>query len=317
MNAGAAVALALVHTDAQPSIAGASGKDRLANLLAASGQHALAVSVGRCSTEFRALGCSSGHTFNPVPTHRCRYRLCDDCARERQRRGMGRVYPRLRALQRAHRHDRPVLITLTIKSSFEPLSSIHRRFKGWFKNLRRSLAWERRIRGAVAGFEVTWNPDQGWHYHCHILAFRKSWYSQAELAEQWCDITNGAGRIVDIRSRGGLQKMVAEVLKYCFKPANVANWSVAQVVDFEGLRGARLADTYGELRGLNVEDDDDLTGVVAGEEAHEELTIGSPCPDCGEPLGVVTVSRSALREQHARERIVDWMVRNRGSGTVH
>jgi hypothetical protein len=260
-------------------------------LLAAGGCHEQAVNVSRCCTEFRALGCSSGHTFNARPTYRCRYRLCLDCARERQRRAYRRLFPILRGFQRAYPHDRPVLITLTARSTFEPLSVQDKRFKAWFRKLRRSEKWKHRMRGAVAGFEFTWNPEQGWHYHAHILAFRKVWYDQAELAAQWERITAGAGQIVDIQSKGNLKGMVEEVLKYCFKPSDLARWDVQQVLEFNALKRVKLSECYGELRGLKVETDDDLSDDA---HEHESLTYGSPCPCCGEPLRVVTVARSML-----------------------
>jgi hypothetical protein len=253
------------------------------------GDYRLAASVAHCCAEFRALGCASGHTFNPIPIHRCYYRLCVDCARERQRRACGRLFPILRGFQRAYPHDRQVLITLTVRSSHEALAVHDRRFKAWFKRLRRSKRWKHCIRGAVASFEFTWNEAEGWHYHAHILAFRRAWYAQDELAEQWQRITAGAGVVVDIREAHDFRGAVAEVVKYCFKPAEVETWTVQQVAEFNALRRTKLSDCYGELRGLKVESDDDILPEIE----RQHLEIGSPCPDCGQPLGVVTVPRAS------------------------
>ncbi len=271
---------------------GAPEKQHLINLLFAGGELKLAASVSRCCSEYRALGCAAGHTFNRFPTHRCNYRLCVDCARERQRRACGRLFPILRGFQRAYRHDRQVLITLTVRSSHEALVVHDRRFKAWFKRLRRSKRWKHCIRGAVAGFEFTWNETEGWHYHVHILAFRRAWYAQEELAEQWQRITDGAGVVVDIREAHDFRGAVAEVVKYCFKPAEVEKWNVQQVAEFNALRRVKLSDCYGELRGLKVESDDDLQP----DSEHEHLEVGSPCPDCGEPLVSVTLPRSVVHE---------------------
>ncbi len=286
-----------LDTDARScsSNVGDRSKSHLITLLAAAGCHELAVSVGRCCAEFRAMGCSSGHTFGARPLYRCRYRLCVDCARERQRRAYRRLWPMLRGFQRAYPHDRPVVITLTIKSSHEPLVVIDKRFKGWFSRLRRSEKWKHRIRAAVAGFEFTRNPQEGWHYHAHILAYRKAWYDQAELSKQWERITKGAGQIVDIQSKGSLKDMASEVLKYCFKPTDIFRWDVQQVREFNALRRVKLSECYGELRGLKVETDDDLEGDDRRHD-HEDLTYGSPCPECGEPLYPVTVPRSMLND---------------------
>ncbi len=285
---------ASVHTDARSCSFNVEDRTKahLITLLAAAGCHELAVRVSQCCSEFRALECENGHRFKHVPTSRCRYRLCVDCARERQHRALKRLWPMLRGFQRAYPHDRPVVITLTIKSSHEPLAVIDKRFKGWFSRLRRSEKWKHRIRAAVAGFEFTWSAVEGWHYHAHILAYRKAWYEQAELAAQWQRITKGAGQIVDIQSKGNLRTMASEVLKYCFKPSDIFRWDVQQVREFNALRRIKLSECYGELRGLKVETDDDLADDRRRE--HEDLGYGSPCPDCGEPLYPVTVPRSLV-----------------------
>jgi hypothetical protein len=143
----------------------------------------------------------------------------------------------------------------------------------------------------VASFEFTWNETEGWHYHAHILAFRRAWYAQEELLEQWQRITDGAGAVVDIREAQDFRGAVAEVVKYSFKPANVEKWTVQQVAEFNALRRLKLSDCYGELRGLKVESDDDLRP-----DSEHHLEVGSPCPDCGEPLMLVTLPRSVVHE---------------------
>jgi hypothetical protein len=181
-----------------------------------------------------------------------------------------------------------------VRSSHETLLTHDRRVKGWFKRLRRSKRWKHCIRAALAGFEFTWNPETGWHYHIHVLAFRKAWYEQSEIAAQWERITGGEGRIVDIQSKGTLRSMTDEVLKYCFKPADIAKWDVQQIREFNGLRGARLGECYGELRGFKMDDDADLDGEP--EREYADLYVGAPCPCCGERLELMTLPRSALRE---------------------
>jgi transposase len=72
------------------------------------------------------------------------------------------------------------------------------------------------------------------------------------------------------------------------------------------MKGARFGETIGELVHWKLEDGDD-----AGE--YDELIIGSPCPDCGDPLRYQTSSREDM------EAIVGGylrLVRNR-HGTVH
>jgi hypothetical protein len=198
------------------------------------------------------------------------------------------------------------LITLTVASSHLPLSVVHKQFKNWFRKLRRTVKWQHRVRAGVCGFEVTYSAAHGWHYHLHCLAFRKVWYPQAELSAQWERITGSA--IVDIREivnrdvAAGLQ----EVVKYCFKPADVAVYGEQQVRDFVAMKGARFGETIGGLVHWKLEDE-----AEAGD--YDELTVGSPCPDCGDPLRYETSSREDM------EAILGGylhLVRNR-HGTVH
>ncbi len=269
----------------------------LTNLLDDAGYSRLSADVQRCCSEFKVLRCAGGHTFKPIPTYRCNYRLCANCARERQRRAYARVMPVLKAYHRRHRAERPILITLTVESSREPLAVHDKRFKAWFRRLRRSEKWKHHISAALAGFEFTYSPTKGWHYHAHILAFRKTvkHYRQEELLEQWTRITDGAGRCgVNIQSKGNMRKMAEEVLKYVTKPTNQREWTSTQVYEFNQLRRAKFSECYGALRGFAL-DDDELGADVLPPGEYELLEEGSPCPCCAEPLRYAFVPRSVLQ----------------------
>ncbi len=282
-------------------------KQHLANLLLQVGAYDVAVKVRGCCAKYGYLTCGR-HVHSRVPTSRCRFILCPDCATERQGRAFRRLLPVLRDYQRRNPHDTPVLITLTVASSHDPLATVHKQFKSWFRRLRRTVKWQHRVRAGVCGFEVTYSPVHGWHYHVHVLAFRKAWYPQAELAAQWQRATGGAGVVVDIREVEGrdVGAGLSEVLKYCFKPADVALYGDQEVRDFIAMKGARFGETIGELVHWKLEDGND-----PGE--YDELTVGSPCPDCGDPLRYQTSSREdmeAIMGGHLH------LVRNR-HGTVH
>ncbi len=302
MNAATALSRhspALVHTAVRTySGARQQSNAQLCELLDDAGYLKLSAAVHRCCSEFRVLECAAGHRYKPTPTYHCNYRLCANCARERQRRTFARLMPVLNAYQRRFRFYRPILITLTVKSSHEPLAVHDKRFKAWFRKLRRSEKWKRHIHAAVAGFEFTWNAETGWHYHAHILAFRKTvkHYRQEELLEQWQKITDGAGQVVHIASKGTLRTMAEEVVKYVSKPTNVKTWTPAQVFDFNQLRRVKLSECYGELRGFKFDADDtaasETDNAPADEFAH--LTAGSPCPCCYQPLRFAVVPRDEL-----------------------
>jgi hypothetical protein len=115
--------------------------------------------------------------------------------------------------------------------------------------------------------------------------------------------------IVDIREIAGrdVGAGLSEVLKYCFKPADIGAFGVQEVRDFLDMKGARFGETIGDLVHWKLDDDE------AGEGERDELTVGSPCPDCAAPLYFETSSREdmeAIMGGHLH------LVRNR-HGTVH
>jgi len=209
----------------------------------------------------------------------------NSCAAERQRRASSKLLPILEHFARAQPRDRPVLITLTVRSSSDPLAVQDKDFKAAFRRLRRSKHWKDRISGAVCGYEFTLTPA-GWHYHAHILAFRRAWYEQEELAHDWENATRGTGQIADIRQVSSLKDGFGEVLGYCFKPADLDKWAASEVQQFQSMRRTKLSDCFGGLRGLRLDEYEFQDASTA----EDRLFVGCPCPDCGEPLQKVKVS---------------------------
>ncbi len=280
-------------------------KQHLANLLLCAGGYDEAANVRRCCRRYGYLTCGR-HVRDRVPDYRCRFILCPDCAAERQGRAFRRLSPVLRDFQRRYPHDVPVMITLTVASSCDYLSTVHKQFKLWFRKLRRSVHWKRRIRAGVCGFEVTYTAAHGWHYHVHVLAFRKAWYPQEELSKHWQRITGSM--VVDIREVKGrdVAAGLSEVLKYCYKPADVAHFGAQQVREWLDMKGARFGETIGDLVHWKLEDEAD-----AGDP--DRLTVGSPCPECGDPLRFEVSSREDMEAIMAGQL---HSVRNK-HGTIH
>jgi Replication protein len=252
------------------------------------GETELREKVARCCTTFRVLTCNHGHVYRPIPTERCRHRLCPHCARWRQQRAITRLWPAIQALRRRYPKDRWVFMTFTARASDEPLRTVMKRFTRWFAKLRRLSVWKTAIRGAVAGYEVTHRPGRGWHVHIHLLASRQAWVEQAALATAWQCVTGGQGRVVDIRDRDAdVRSGMCSTLTYPFKPTNLVAWGPAQVAQFTTLGRTKFAECYDALRGLAAQVADDSEGAddLPRHEAPDlGLAAGAPCPSCGTPL---------------------------------
>jgi hypothetical protein len=194
----------------------------------------------------------------------------------------------MRELSQRHPEDRWVFITLTAKVNDEPLRTRVNRVKDWFKKLRRRSVWKTSIRGAVAGYEVTYHHGRGWHVHVHLLASRQAWIDQATLARAWQRVTDGRGEVVDIRDRDAdVRSSMCRTLTYPFKPTNLAAWGPAQIAEFTALGRTKLAECYGALRGLAAalaDDSEETEGSPHRQGPGRILSTGAPCPSCGAPL---------------------------------
>jgi hypothetical protein len=262
-------------------------------LLQAAGDRIRAAAVARCGAEFQALRCANGHLHQAVPTERCRYRLCPDCARRRRRRALARTWPAIQACRRQHPRAPWVLATVTRRASHDPLPQIVRRLKHALARLRRSRDWRRCVRGGLVSVEMTSRADRGWHVHAHRLASRRAWWPQAELAARWQRVTGGEGQVVDLRRVSELRTGLAAVLHDVFKPANLLTWEPDQILEFNALGRAKLSECYGELRGLAAAWEADEAGRD-GALATAPLREGDPCPRGGAPLVAQRVPRHAV-----------------------
>jgi hypothetical protein len=270
-----------------------SVKRHLVTFLHAAGDRRRAIAVTRCGVEFHALCCANGHVRRPIPTERCRYRLCPECARWRRQRAFARGWPAIRACRQQHPGDRWVLITFTMRARQDSLPQLVQHLKQALARLRRSRDWQWHIRGGLVGVEMTYQAERGWHVHAHLLASRRAWWPQAELAAHWQRVTGGAGQVVDIRRVLDVWDGIAAVLHYVFKPANLLTWGPDQIRQFNDLGRAKLSECYGELRGLAAAFD----GAKArgeGAPITRPPGDGDPCPRCGARLVAQLVPRHVV-----------------------
>jgi|WetSurSiteA1Bulk_404760.scaffolds.fasta_scaffold10616_3 hypothetical protein len=106
-------------------------------------------------------------------------------------------------------------------------------------------------RGGFYGIEVT-NEGRGWHLHLHALIDSR-FIDGPELARQWSAVTNGYGKIVNVKDCRHTDYL-AEVTKYAVKGSQLASWSPDEVVQFiEAFSGVRTFGVFGSLYGKRTE----------------------------------------------------------------
>ena len=91
------------------------------------------------------------------------------------------------------------LLTLTVKSSTQPLAAQLDHLQASFRRLRQQAFWANRVKFGRAILELTMSPVTGlWHPHYHVVC-RAAFLPQKLLSIAWARATNGSF-IVDVRS---------------------------------------------------------------------------------------------------------------------
>ena len=210
----------------------------------------------------------------------------------------------------------PLFITLTIPNTHDLDVGGLRHLRRAFGKLRHTKLWYRRVRGGVAGIEIT-NQGNGWHPHLHAvidckwLAWKtpppqrgegkkslKEKYKAAsdELGLAWaraCGIKSldpdWCGVIFKVK-RCNTNEIGREVLKYSVKGSDLINCPENPADLIRAMQATRLVTSFGSLFGKN---------RLQSEEKHKPCTCGK----CGESTWmpeqtVDTIMRSSRRQKH-------------------
>lgn len=176
----------------------------------------------------------------------CHDRFCLPCARERSRIIATNVKDKLQS-QRAR------FITLTLKSTTEPLAVLLAKLSRDFATLRRSKLWRHKVTGGVAFLEIKWlNRTQRWHPHLHCLV-QGRYIPQDDLSKTWLKVT-GTSKIVDIRIASDNAHVTSYITKYASKPLDHTVVTDPPRLDEAvlALKGKRLCTTFGSWRGYKL-----------------------------------------------------------------
>lgn len=175
---------------------------------------------------------------------RCHDRFCLRCATARARAIAYNVVDYLK-----NRETR--FLTLTVRSTGQPLAELLDHLTDSFRKLRRRRLWRRRVTGGVAFLEIKWSEQsQQWHPHFHVLITGK-YVDWQDLRAEWWRVT-GDSHVIDIRAIKNEAHAFHYVAKYASKPLNNTFAGRPARLDecVTALRGRKLAHTFGDCRGL-------------------------------------------------------------------
>lgn len=184
---------------------------------------------------------------------RCKSRICPRCARFRAYALIERI------TECVKRMDAPRFLTLTVRSTDEPLRDQLINLRRHFANLRRSPLWKRKVTAGVYAIEVTINrATRRWHPHIHAI-IDGTFFEQAQLLQLWEAIV-GDHAGVDIRKVNSASQTARYIASYVSKTSHLDHLTSEALAEWAvELHGMRLAQTFGTLHGVK---------VVADPEAH-------------------------------------------------
>lgn len=199
-----------------------------------------------CGSHSYVLQSVADPTIYRIAGSACHDRFCLPCAKERAFSTAQNVLDHLR--QRRAR-----FLTLTIRSTQEPLTELLDKLYSSFQRLRNSKLWKSCVIGGVCFLETNWyEREQRWHPHLHILIEGK-YLPQPQLKRLWYAIT-GDSFIVDIRLVEDKKGAARYVTKYASKPFNNTFVTRPDQLDeaILALKGRKLLLTFGTWRGVTL-----------------------------------------------------------------
>ena len=176
----------------------------------------------------------------------CHDRFCLPCGRERSRVIATNVLLRMAG-------DPARFLTLTLKSTTEPLTELLAKLTHDFTALRRTKLWRKRVTGGVAFLECKWLANTNrWHVHLHAL-LQGRFVPREQLSRLWLKIT-GTSEVIDIRIVEDERHCTHYICKYASKPLD--RTVVVDPVRLDeailALKGKRLCLTFGTWRGYKL-----------------------------------------------------------------
>lgn len=196
--------------------------------------------VAACCSQPHFATDSHGLPYLCVP--RCRCRMCPLCQRQRAVELSARLGELVAAM------NSPRMITLTLKSSPDPLRDQLTRLAAAFRRLRQQERWEDLVDGGVLVIEVTRHRGTGlYHPHLHCITTGR-FFPQPQLKAMWKKAT-GDSDVVWISAVADRRASARYLAKYVAKSADLYDWPQDTIADFAAqTRGLRMCGTFGCLR---------------------------------------------------------------------
>lgn len=180
--------------------------------------------------------------------YRCRSRLCPRCSLMRSRELTWRITELVKTF------DTMKLVTLSERSTDEPLEDQVARLRSHWGKLRRTQTWKEAVNGGIVTLEITFNHStKRWHPHLHAIVDAK-YIPHRVLLATWETIVqdHASAHIKAVPSATAAARYISS---YVAKSSDVSKLKcpLALVEWAEAVAGQRMAQTFGAAHGVKLD----------------------------------------------------------------
>ena len=225
------------------------------------------------------IDCQKCKTSEFVGFSSCKNRYCLPCARKKSLIWLSKLAPAIIDQQKNGKSVSHMVLTIRntndLKDGLLKINSSYRNIShsNYYRN-----EWKRRFPGGVRTIEVKRGKNSGkWHPHLHLLVIKdKPEKDYDYIKTAWKSITKNDGSVfIRAVKKEQVIKSVLETTKYVLKPdKHIYNNKDDLLEVYKSMKGLRQINSWGQLRGLSVKDDE--------LETYEEKKLATfICKQCG------------------------------------
>lgn len=192
-----------------------------------------------CGSSFWVMNSATEPTAYMLCPDHCHDRFCEPCQSLKSR----RIREALKGQLTAKMYR---FLTLTIRSTKNPLKDQLEHLYRSFRRLRGTKLWRRVVDGGIAFLELTFNTERGeWHPHLHCILAGK-FIPVLELRAAWEKATKGS-HVLDIKLVRDKVQVATYVSKYATKAyTHREHYPQSSLIEAIGaLKGRRTVVTFG------------------------------------------------------------------------
>ena len=251
------------------------------------------MNLKECGNVIAVIQCNSCNTRHFAGYNRCRSRWCVNCNHHKLLCWLARLLPIMEKWLAEGKYISMLNFTISdTESLVDGVDLLEKSFRAMNNMTQMRKYWKERFPGGIRSLECKIGKNSGeWHPHLHCMVLQDKYQKDfPKLRDKWDAYVkmydtrdlkkHGSVFIKSVSSEGkySLLESACEVLKYILKPEKQLfepAYGQKLVEAFTSLRGKRQVNTWGLLRGLAAQVEDDV------DKTEDDKLVNFVCQMCG------------------------------------